>query len=330
MTFHAVASSRSLDRATKRGRALRGLIGERSLALVRDSTGAAIAFDDLCPHRGAPLSQGRIQDGKLECPYHGMRFSMDGECEVPWIQGACGLRARLVQTHEQDGLVFASFEDATPPPSLDGPCDFELETFIAAPQLEVIENFMDSTHTGFVHAGLIRSDARMSREVRVRTRADCVVVDHAPVDEELGLARRWLGHGKIAHRDTCHRAGTVEVEYFVEHGERHRFFHTLVFVTPERREASIGSRVFVRGRLTSGSGLFRALVDRIAAQLVKPLGTLILHQDRRVLEASEDAIARAGRRPKAYLPEEFMHRQVRRMMSGETLEDDERTFALRL
>ncbi|NEP37256.1 Rieske 2Fe-2S domain-containing protein, partial [Moorena sp. SIO3B2] len=41
------------------------------------------AFVDQCPHRLAPLSEGRInQDGRLECPYHGWAFSGTGQCEV--------------------------------------------------------------------------------------------------------------------------------------------------------------------------------------------------------------------------------------------------------
>ncbi len=33
------------------------------------------ALDDQCPHRLAPLSEGRIaEDGLLECPYHGWAF----------------------------------------------------------------------------------------------------------------------------------------------------------------------------------------------------------------------------------------------------------------
>jgi phenylpropionate dioxygenase-like ring-hydroxylating dioxygenase large terminal subunit len=40
------------------------------------------AFDDRCPHRLVPLSEGRIaDDGLLECPYHGWAFKGDGSCD---------------------------------------------------------------------------------------------------------------------------------------------------------------------------------------------------------------------------------------------------------
>ncbi|WCJ39998.1 Pheophorbide a oxygenase chloroplastic [Euphorbia peplus] len=39
-------------------------------------------FDDTCPHRLAPLSQGRIdQWGRLQCVYHGWCFSGSGDCK---------------------------------------------------------------------------------------------------------------------------------------------------------------------------------------------------------------------------------------------------------
>ncbi|NER00361.1 MAG: Rieske 2Fe-2S domain-containing protein, partial [Cyanothece sp. SIO2G6] len=39
-------------------------------------------FEDRCPHRLVPLSEGRINEsGQLECPYHGWSFSGTGRCE---------------------------------------------------------------------------------------------------------------------------------------------------------------------------------------------------------------------------------------------------------
>lgn len=40
-------------------------------------------FDDLCPHRLAPLSEGRIdQWGRLQCVYHGWCFDGAGDCKL--------------------------------------------------------------------------------------------------------------------------------------------------------------------------------------------------------------------------------------------------------
>ena len=49
------------------------LLGEPVL-LGRLKDGTLFALRDICPHRGVPLSAGRIIDGSVECPYHGWRF----------------------------------------------------------------------------------------------------------------------------------------------------------------------------------------------------------------------------------------------------------------
>ncbi len=57
----------------------REVIGER-LALFRRPDGSAVALEDRCPHRMAPLSAGRIEGGLLRCMYHGLRFDAAGRC----------------------------------------------------------------------------------------------------------------------------------------------------------------------------------------------------------------------------------------------------------
>ncbi|KAG2428911.1 hypothetical protein HXX76_011156, partial [Chlamydomonas incerta] len=56
------------------------LLGQE-LVLWRDGGGTWRAFRDACPHRLAPLSEGRIEaDGTLLCAYHGWRFDGAGSC----------------------------------------------------------------------------------------------------------------------------------------------------------------------------------------------------------------------------------------------------------
>jgi len=46
----------------------------------RDADGKVVAFPDRCPHRGAPLSKGRVEGDTLRCMYHGMAFNGQGTC----------------------------------------------------------------------------------------------------------------------------------------------------------------------------------------------------------------------------------------------------------
>ncbi len=38
--------------------------------------GSLVALDNVCPHRGGPLSDGVILDGKIVCPWHGWQFDL--------------------------------------------------------------------------------------------------------------------------------------------------------------------------------------------------------------------------------------------------------------
>lgn len=52
----------------------------RRLCLVRVHD-EVFAVEDRCPHRDFPLSGGDVQDGCLECPFHGARFDVrTGQC----------------------------------------------------------------------------------------------------------------------------------------------------------------------------------------------------------------------------------------------------------
>ncbi len=39
--------------------------------------GKFYAVDEVCPHRGGPLSEGDIEDCEVVCPWHGWRFNLE-------------------------------------------------------------------------------------------------------------------------------------------------------------------------------------------------------------------------------------------------------------
>ena len=68
---------------------------------------------DICPHRGVPLSAGKIlAENTVECPYHGWRFRRDGVCSaIPsLVEGQdmdpAKIRVRAYPVREQDGLIW--------------------------------------------------------------------------------------------------------------------------------------------------------------------------------------------------------------------------------
>ncbi|HEY8580584.1 MAG TPA: aromatic ring-hydroxylating dioxygenase subunit alpha [Beijerinckiaceae bacterium] len=68
-------------RHTLRDEPLRRIVLGRPVVLFRTPEGEAVALEDRCIHRQAPLSMGSVQpDGTLQCLYHGIRFRPDGTC----------------------------------------------------------------------------------------------------------------------------------------------------------------------------------------------------------------------------------------------------------
>lgn len=68
-----------------KGQLVRRVIAGEPITLGRKQSGELFALRDVCPHRAAPMSAGKIKDGTVECPYHGWRFGIeDGVCqEIP-------------------------------------------------------------------------------------------------------------------------------------------------------------------------------------------------------------------------------------------------------
>ena len=56
------------------------------LVIYRDNEGELVSLLDVCPHRSAPLSMGKVEGGELTCIYHGWTFGAGGACtDVPTL-----------------------------------------------------------------------------------------------------------------------------------------------------------------------------------------------------------------------------------------------------
>ncbi len=142
------------------------LLGEPVL-LGRLKSGEAFALRDICPHRGVPLSAGRIlSNDTVECPYHGWRFRRNGSCaKIPSLTGhesleADKIRVRNYPVREQDGLIWiymAARPGTAPrsePPRVQSSAPMrwtERQTFRCGIDHAVI-GLMDPAHGPYVHA----------------------------------------------------------------------------------------------------------------------------------------------------------------------------------
>ncbi len=60
----------------KPGKALRVVISEHPIALVRSKTGEVFALDDKCSHGEISLSEGFVDNNSIECWAHGAKFEL--------------------------------------------------------------------------------------------------------------------------------------------------------------------------------------------------------------------------------------------------------------
>jgi phenylpropionate dioxygenase-like ring-hydroxylating dioxygenase large terminal subunit len=119
----------------KPGKLQRYEIMGQPVLLGRDRSGAVYALRDICPHRAAPLSAGRLtDDNQVECPYHGWTFRTDGVCaKIPSLVSDQAMdveriRVRRYPCVESQGLVFIWIasdarrdqEPDQPPPVFEG------------------------------------------------------------------------------------------------------------------------------------------------------------------------------------------------------------------
>jgi NAD(P)H-dependent nitrite reductase small subunit len=80
-------------------------IGEFPVGLFRTAEGV-FALNNICPHRGAPLHDGFVQNGQVTCPWHQWQFGLaDGVC-----RNIKGPRVAAYPVEIRDGTVWVDLE----------------------------------------------------------------------------------------------------------------------------------------------------------------------------------------------------------------------------
>ena len=146
------------------------LLGEELIAF-RQRDGQAVIMNHRCPHRGASLFFGRVEDGGIRCVYHGWKFDAAGQClDMPNVPDGDAQRAKVrasaYRTFERNGLVWVYMgeqQDAPPFPHLEAALvPGERASIIMLLQecnwMQALEGAIDTSHVGFLHAGSIEAD----------------------------------------------------------------------------------------------------------------------------------------------------------------------------
>lgn len=138
------------------------VLGE-PIVIYRGRSGRAVALEDRCVHRLAPLSMGKCEGDNIRCMYHGLLFDANGKCvEIPgqdMIPPKAKVRSYPILIKESYLWVWmgnpAKADETLVPPALGyghpewlvdhGFLDYEAEASL------VCDNVLDFSHIPFLH-----------------------------------------------------------------------------------------------------------------------------------------------------------------------------------
>ena len=149
------------------------LLGER-LVLFRDEEGELGLIGRHCPHRGADLCFGRLEDNGLRCPFHGWHFDRTGQCiEQPGEPEGSKMHTHIKTSSypvvERNGIIFAYMGPGEPPVFPNFDCFRAPDSHVFAFKglwecnwLQAMEVGIDPAHASFLHRFLEDEDPKDS------------------------------------------------------------------------------------------------------------------------------------------------------------------------
>ncbi|MFZ6646271.1 Rieske 2Fe-2S domain-containing protein [Undibacterium sp. TJN25] len=138
------------------------LLGE-DFVIFRNEDGGYAMLDRDCPHRGADLAFGRLENGGLRCAFHGWLFDGKGQClETPAEPQGSTLCKRIHQksypVSERGGILFAYLGSGEPPAFPDFDCfvapdqyTFAFKGLFECNWLQALEVGIDPAHASYLH-----------------------------------------------------------------------------------------------------------------------------------------------------------------------------------
>ncbi len=142
----------------------------QKMVFWRDGAGKVICMADKCCHRGIELSTGKVlENGRLQCPFHGFEYDSTGRVTVIPANGKAApvpqaFHVPPYPTHEAHGFIWVWWGYNPPadlaPPEWFADIDDSLYYKTAHDPWDthysrVIENQLDVVHVPFIHANSI-------------------------------------------------------------------------------------------------------------------------------------------------------------------------------
>ena len=255
-----------------------------ALVLWRSNDGRVVCMRDRCSHRAAALSAGKIRDGCLECPYHGLRFDASGRCVLIPANGIGapvpdGFDLPTIAVREEHGIIWYWHGDGEPAlevPWIPGASEpgfgaAEYWYDADAPYLRIVENVLDFHHFPILHRSMIPGIGTRMDEMDAHLEDNVVVFSATMRYEKPGALRR---DARIKARYILPSIALIEFGGF----------YINYFLTPiDDDHCWVLSRyrgIKIGGWLGSAAGIIATRYDR----------AIFLLQDRRALLSQSDPV----------------------------------------
>lgn len=307
--WYPVMQSRKL-----RKKPARVMLNNEALVLFRTPTGVS-CLRDICPHRFAPLSMGKIIGDSIECPYHGWRFDGSGHCtKIPLYDGSAQTRiVKPFAIREEFGLIFVTTDANAAVPIHHPKWDNQpfvrkiLENDAHTTLEDAVENVLEPVHTLFVHKGLIRGYGSSKSCVTITTKLknDVLELEFEGEKKQSGLLSRLLEGERSRAVGSFRMPGIVELEYW---GATGLSLVTTLYFTPVSENRYKGFAIMT-GRNTYSLGHIKAL-------LFVPIMRKVISQDLRIMSACCKNWDEFGRPQPAMSPLDLVRKGIEALVRG--------------
>jgi len=184
---------------------LRRIILDEPVVLFRTTEGKAVALEDRCCHRQAPLSMGKLVGNIVTCPYHGLQYDPSGACvkipsqdrippsakvkSYPLVEKNHWLWVWLGDPAKADPSKIEDFHWLDDPKWRFGGNYLHVD----ANYLLLVENLLDTTHLPFLHPDTLGTDAFARSEFSVSRDGDRIRVERYLMDKPPAPFHKQMG-----------------------------------------------------------------------------------------------------------------------------------------
>ncbi|PON41162.1 Aromatic-ring-hydroxylating dioxygenase, alpha subunit [Parasponia andersonii] len=167
---------------------------EEPWVVFRGKDGKPGCVQNTCAHRACPLHLGSVNEGRIQCPYHGWEYTTDGKCEKMPSTQLLNVKIKSLPCFEKEGMIWV-WPGSDPPsatlPSLQPPPGFQIHAEIVM-ELPVehgllLDNLLDLAHAPFTHTSTFAKGWTVPSLVKFLTPASGLqgYWDPYPIDMEF-------------------------------------------------------------------------------------------------------------------------------------------------